>query len=90
MRITKKDLDCVVNRINSITSSPATSYTKDNNGNFNANIGNYHLSGAYGGYALHRMFNEGGGIEDVFQIGYAPKKELFGLMQAFINGLGAK
>lgn len=75
-RVTVKDLEAIVNRINTITSSPATSYTKLADGKFKANIGNYHLDGAYGGYALYRMDNIGGGVQDVLRVGHVPKREL--------------
>lgn len=85
--ITKKDLEAVVNRINLITNSPLESYTKTKDGKFKANIGNYHLSGAYGGWCLHRMQNVGGGISTPINSGYVSKRELYSLMQAYINGL---
>lgn len=87
--ITKADLDAVVKRINLITKSPETSYTKTSDGKFIANSGNYHLDGAYGGWALHRMCNKGGGVNDVFQVGHVSKREIYGLMQAFIRGIAA-
>lgn len=86
-RVTQKDLEAIVKRINLITNSPETSYTKDASGKYTANIGNYHLDGAYGGYALHRMVSEGGAIEDVLSVGHVSKPELQRLMFAFIAGL---
>lgn len=90
MRITQKDLEAVVKRINLITNSPLESYVKDANGKFKAQVGNYHLSGAYGGVSLHRMDNESGGVTTPLNCGYVTKKELYNLMQAFINGLQTK
>ena len=87
-RITTKDLQAVVDRINKITGSPTTSYTKTDEG-FRANINNYHLSGAYGGYALHRMCNDGGGVNDIFG-GFRPKRELYDLLHAYLKGLSDK
>ena len=58
-------------------------------GQYRSNVGNYHLSGAYGGYALHRMDNESGGVRDVFGCGHQPKRELANRMHAFISGLEA-
>ena len=86
-QVTKAQLEAVVERINRMTNSPLTSYTRDENDMWRANIGNYHLSGAYGGYALHRMCNESGGVQDVLQIGHAPKRELLNAMFAFIRGI---
>ena len=86
-RITDKDLQAVVNRINRETKSPAERYAKDGD-KYKAHIGCYHLSHAYGGVALHRMHNEGGGVEDVFG-GHMPKRELYERMHAWIRGYEA-
>lgn len=88
-RITLQNLEAVVKHINIMTNSPLESYTKKD-GKYVANIGNYHLDGAYGGYALRRMVNEDGGISDVLRVGYATKRELYNAMHAFIAGLEAK
>lgn len=88
MRITNKDLEAVCNRINVVTGSPLESY-KIVDGRHVSQVGNYHLSGAYGGYALHRMANEGGGITDIFH-GHYPKKELYYRMHAFLSGMSAQ
>lgn len=88
-RITMAQLEAVVARINRMTKSPGTTYTKDAHGKFRANIGNYHLDGAYGGWALYRIANEGGACPDVLKIGHASKRELYHAMHAFIAGLEA-
>ena len=82
-RITKSDLEHVVRAINSITDSPLEPYT---DGKPNAHC--YHLSGAYGGYGLHRMCSSGTGIHDILG-GHMPKRELYERMQAFKYGLMA-
>jgi len=87
---TKRELETVVERLNRITNSPLATYTKRDDGKFTANIGNYHLSGAYGGYALHRLVNEAGGVQDVLRTGHVPKAELCRLMHAFIQGIATK
>ena len=81
-RVTNDDLRAIVARINRLTCSPLDSYT----GRI-ANVGNYHLDGAYGGWALYRMANESGGVSDVLRIGHVSKRELQGAMFAFIAGL---
>lgn len=81
-RITEKHLQAVVDRINRITNSPAEPYI-----NGKAQIGNYHLSHAYGGVSLHRMSNEGGGVSSPLSSGHVPKRKLYNLMHAFISGL---
>jgi hypothetical protein len=85
-RITEKQLESLCQYINELTGSPLTPYTRDEQG-FRANIGNYHLSYAYGGVCLHRMVNEGGGIRTPLVSGHVTKRELYNAMQAYIRGL---
>lgn len=73
-------------RINNVTKSPSASWTKTEKGH-SANIGNYHLSFAYGGVSLHQMLSNGGGVRDVFRSGHITKRELANQMWAFIEGL---
>lgn len=87
-RITLSNLETVVSRINQITGSPEKPYIQVN-GKCVAQIGCYHLSGAYGGYALHLMQTDGGGVKDIFY-GHYPKAKLYELMHAFIKGLEIK
>jgi hypothetical protein len=89
-RITEKQLEALVSWINELTGSPATSYTRNDEGKLSANIGNYHLYYAYGGVNLHRMTNEGGGVNTPLGGGTRTKRELFNQLHAFINGLRAK
>jgi hypothetical protein len=79
-------LEGLVKIINRITGSPETPWSKDGE-RMKANIGNYHLDGAYGGYSLNRMVSEGGGVSDVFRCGHVSKRELYNRMRAFIDGL---
>jgi hypothetical protein len=88
-RITEKQLEALVSWINELTNSPATSYTRTDD-KLTANIGNYHLYFAYGGVNLHRMTNEGGGVNTPLGGGTRTKRELFNQLHAFINGLRAK
>lgn len=81
-RITEKELESVVLRINNITGSPVKPYIDGK-----AQIGNYHLSYAYGGVSLHRMHNEAGGVTTPLSCGHISKRELYNLMQAYISGL---
>lgn len=85
-RITRAFLEAKVNTINMMTSSPLVPY-RTVNGKAVANKGNYHISGAYGGYCLHRMSNEAGGVHDVFSCGHIPARELAGLLSAYAAGL---
>jgi len=83
--IKQKDLEVLVNIINIKTGSPLKPYE-----NGKSNVGNYHLSGAYGGWSLIRMLNEGGGVSEVFSSGHVPKRDLYNRMSSFIDGLNIK
>ena len=85
-KITRKDLDSAVNLINRITGNEPEPYRKEGD-KWVTNIGNFHVSGAYGGYALHRMCNEAGGISDIFQRGHMPMRELYDLIHAYRKGI---
>lgn len=87
-RTTIAHLQAIVARINRKTNSPLESGGVVD-GRYRANIGNYHLDQAYGGVALYRMVNEGGGCSDVLRIGHVSKRELEASMHAFIAGLEA-
>lgn len=88
-RITEKDLNILVKRLNERTKSPLEPYTKLPNGKYQANPGNYHLDWAYGGVKLVRMGNEGGGLSDgdVLGIGFSSKRELYHALHAFFRGM---
>jgi hypothetical protein len=86
-RISRSNLEAVVKRLNIMTGNSIDPYTKDKNGNFIANIGNYHLSGAYGGVSLHRMSTDGGGVSDVFRCGHVTKRDLYDRLHAYLNGI---
>lgn len=91
-RITQKDLEYLVKRINEATDSPQEPYRRNGEkgkreAGFTANIGNYHLDYAYGGVQLVRMVNEHGGITNVSRSCHTPKKELWQWMQAFLAGI---
>lgn len=89
-RITVNDLRATVNRINRETGSPEEPYTKDADGRFRANVGNYHLSQAYGGYSLHRMETDGGGVSEPLSTGHIPARDLYERMHAFLRGWEAR
>jgi hypothetical protein len=87
-RITDQNLHAVAARINKLLGTPAETYTKVGDA-YKANVGNYHLSFAYGGAALHRIDNDQGGTTDVLNIGHVKKGELYSAMFAFIAGVYA-
>ncbi len=94
-RITQKHLDGLLDRINKITGSPMTPYTRNGTeGNrkpgFTPNALNYHLDWAYGGVRLIRMCKTGSGVTSISQIGFTSKRNLYNWMSAYIDGLQAK
>jgi hypothetical protein len=54
-----------------------------------ANPGTFYLEGAYGGHKLVQVINYGGGVRDVLYCGYVSKRELYHLIGALLNGVGA-
>ena len=94
-RITQKDLEYLVKRINEVTGSPIAQYTKKEKATstdpgYRGNIGNYHLSYAYGGVKLERMCNEGGGVNTVSTGGFGTKRELYDWMRAYLDGMSER
>jgi hypothetical protein len=85
-RITRKDLEGAVNLLNRITNNPSEPYHGEH-GKWVANIGNFHISGAYSGYALHQTMNEAGGIRDIFSFGHVPMRDLYNLIHAYRKGI---
>jgi len=88
-RVTLNNLQAVIDRLNRETDSPAEPYVRDADGKLRAQIGNFHLSRAYGGYALHRMVTEGGGVSSPLSTGHIPARELMNRMHAYLAGLDA-
>lgn len=85
-RITEKQLEALADRINQATDSPMSSYVRTAE-RMTPQVGNFHISYAYGGACLHRMANESGGVHDVLRCGHIPKRELWDRMHAFLNGI---
>lgn len=86
-RVTEKQLQSLVDYINTITNSPKESYSKGEDGHYHANIGNYHIDGAYGGVTLHQIVTDGGGVTTPLGGGYFTKRELYQKLYAFIRGI---
>lgn len=86
-RITKKQLQSRIETINSILNRPVTPYTKQADGKLIANIGNFSLSQAYGGYGVHLMVNDGGGVSTPIWYGHIPARDAYERLSAFISGL---
>lgn len=85
-RITKKFLQARIDTLNRLTGNPVEPYRKDGD-KLVANVGNYHLSGAYGGHSLHRMVNESGGCSDIFSCGHISARQLSDLIGAYMAGI---
>lgn len=80
--VTKTHLQAVVDRINILMCTPAVPYLDG----FPC-AGCYFLDWAYGRVALVQLGTHGTGERDVFRIGHVPKRELLGLLNAFIEGV---
>ena len=85
MKVTIADLERKITLLNEVTNNPEKPYIFKDDRSI-AQIGNYHLAGAYGGYQLHQMC-EGGGVRDVLYSGYTTKKDLYYLISAYIQGI---
>jgi hypothetical protein len=85
-RITEKQLESLIEYINKLTNSPQEPYSRID-GKTSANIGNFHLYHAYGGVNMHRMSNNGGGVNTPVGGGTRTKRELYNELQSFIRGL---
>jgi hypothetical protein len=88
MRTNQNDLYILINRLNELTDSPKTSWTRLGKGQSVANVGNFHMYSAYGAFALHRIDNSGGGAQEL--IGLCTKRELYEKIHSFINGINFK
>lgn len=85
-RITKKQLIARIETINSILQRPATPYSQVE-GKLTANIGNFSLSQAYGGFGVHLMVNENGGVSTPVWNGHITARDAYERLSAFIAGL---
>ena len=85
-RTTHKQLEALVLHLNKMTGSPTESYTRTDKG-LKANIGNYYISGAYGGVQLERICTDGGGCTVISKDGYGTKRQLETWIRAYMAGL---
>lgn len=85
-RITKKNLQARIETINSILNRPVTPYSQVE-GKLIANIGNFSLSQCYGGYCVHLMVNDGGGVSTPIWAGHITARDAYERLSAFISGL---
>lgn len=92
-RYTMADLNGAVRGLNRIAGfseeeCDAPLYTRGEDGQTRAMVGRYTLQGAYGGWQLIQVVNEGGGVRAITQ-GYGTKREVYHLIHAYREGLAA-
>lgn len=85
-RITIKHLKALCDHLNDVTGHTRNAYRRTETG-MAANIGTYYISQAYGGYCLHQIVTEGGGVTTPLICGHVPARELDGLMRAYLRGI---
>tara|TARA_R110002020_G_scaffold393414_1_gene603675 strand:- start:387 stop:647 length:261 start_codon:yes stop_codon:yes gene_type:complete len=73
-RITLSDLANRLSDLNELKGTPSKPYSPSNTG-IKSNVGNFHLSQAYGGCNVHQMVNDGGGIKEPAGGGHVTKRE---------------
>ena len=71
-RITNKHLEAMTNRLNELVGAELEKWNKETG---KSNAGTYYVQGAYGGYRLERIANEGGGASDISYRG--TKREIY-------------
>ncbi|NRA81672.1 MAG: hypothetical protein HRU18_26025 [Pseudoalteromonas sp.] len=81
-RITDKMLQSRIDYLNELANTPKQTYI-----NGKAQIGNYHLYGAYGGVNVHKIVNEGGGVTTPICYGVTTKRELLEKLNSYIDGI---
>ena len=92
-RYTMADLNGAVRGLNRMAGFSeeecgAPLYTRGEDGKTRAMVGRYTLQGAYGGYQLTQIINEGGGVRAITS-GYGTKREVYHLIHAYREGLAA-
>jgi hypothetical protein len=87
MQLSISAIQANLDYLNRITESHATPYTRGADGKLTANVGNFHLYRAYGGYSIRRMANESGGITNPCGHGAVSKREVFDRLTNFIAGI---
>jgi len=87
-RITDKHLKAAIDRINRMLGTPSEPYVRNpDTGAYEAQIGCYHLSHAYGGVCVHVMHNDSGGVSAPISQGHIKKRDLYERIHAYIRGL---
>ena len=85
-RITRAMLDRQVEALNRQAGTPETAWTRAEDGTLTANIGNYHLSGGYGGWQLQQVVNINGGVRTI-TLGFRSKREMAEMIRVYSVGM---
>lgn len=80
-RLTRNDLDKLVQRLNTIAGAPQVPYVDGV-----AQIGHYMVERAYGGNKLVQIVSESGAARDVCYTGFVSTRTLYNAVVAFIKG----
>lgn len=93
-RITEKQLQHLVNRINDVMGTPLTMFPADyaTNRDQGRNEGHYCLNFANGGVSLHqvgKLTRNGQGERDTLECGHTTRRDLFNQMHAYLRGAEA-
>ena len=72
---------------NELTGNPVEPWKKNGEPGNRANVGNYHLSQAYGGFGINRMSNGAGGCHDPIFCGHRTKRECYNLLCSYVRGI---
>jgi hypothetical protein len=86
-QITKQNIEATIGYLNKLTNHPAEPYYKDDNGQFQVNPGVYYLQGAYGGWKLEQICEDGRGSNDPLSTGFCSKREVYYAIHNYIHGI---
>lgn len=89
-KITRPFVERQLENLNRKCGTPLQPYLNLNDGNgIQPQAGNYHLDNAYGGYALVRMCQQGGGTSQVGNTGFVSLKVISMYIRMFSEGYTA-
>lgn len=93
-RITQRDLDGVVARLNRMVGVPEHEERREPTEQeraagilYPSTVGRYYWSGAYGGVELQQVVNYGGGVRSVLHTGHVSRREAYQTACAYADGL---
>ena len=77
----------MVERLNRMTNSPEKPYLQNAEGILVPQVGNWHVSQAYGGYCVCRIVTDSGGCSEPIWSGHVAAKEACTRLDAFLKGI---